>query len=84
MSTEKVRALLDQLRLEMQSTNVNPDSLSLLEKLDASLAGRTGHPDPATSLADRVKELEVRFATRHERTETLLRQIIDMLGKIGM
>lgn len=84
MSTEKIRALLSQLRLELQSSKADPDSLSLLDKLDTSLAGGTGHPDAQPSLADRVNELEVRFATRHERTETLLRQIIDMLGKIGL
>lgn len=83
MSTEKIRALLNQLRLELQASNADPGSLSLLDKLDASLAGHTDPPGQA-SLADRVNELEVRFAARHERTETMLRQIIDMLGKIGM
>jgi len=84
MSKEKIRELLGQLRHELKSTDVDPATLSLLQELDNSLSSGTAHAAAHPSLVDRVRALDVRFAARHERAETLLRQVVDLLGKIGV
>lgn len=84
MSKEKIRDLLGQLRLELKSTDVDPATLSLLQELDTSLSGGADQPAAHPTLVDRVRALDVRFAARHERAETLLRQVVDLLGKIGV
>ena len=84
MSQEKIRDLLRQLRQELQSTDVDSSTQTLLHELDASLSGDAAHPATPATLTDRVRELEARFAAKHEGAEMLLRQVVDVLGKMGV
>jgi hypothetical protein len=85
MSKEKIQDLLQQLRGELGSTPLDPETRSMLRELDATLHAHTGAADsPLQSLGDRVRDLEARFAAKHEGAEKILRQVIDVLGNMGV
>ena len=84
MSKEKIQDLLQQLRRELGSTDLDPATRSMLRDFDATLHAAAGAPGPMQGLADRARDLEARFAARHEGAEKILRQVVDVLGKMGV
>ena len=83
MSKEKIQDLLQQLREELGSTDMDPATRTLLREFDSTLHDAAA-PGPLQSLADRARDLEARFAARHEGAEKILRQVVDVLGKMGV
>jgi hypothetical protein len=85
MSKEKIQDLLQQLRTELGSTPLDAETRSMMRELDATLHAHAGTDAGAgQSLGDRVRDLEARFAAKHEGAEKILRQVIDVLGKMGV
>ncbi|MFO1466641.1 MAG: DUF4404 family protein [Steroidobacteraceae bacterium] len=85
MSRERIRELLGQLHEEVGSTELDPSTRSLMRELEHSLAAPATPPAAeGATLGDRVRALEARFAARHEGAENILRQMVDLLGKIGV
>jgi hypothetical protein len=85
MSSQRIRELLKQLRDELESTPVDPETLSLMRELDADIHDTlAASPGAADGLLDRARAVEVRFAVEHGVAERLLREIIDTLAKIGV
>jgi hypothetical protein len=85
MSNERVRELLQQLRQELDKSQVDSKTLSLMRELDSDIKKVLESSAAAPpSLTDRAKSLEVEFAAKHGSAERILRQIIDTLGKMGV
>ena len=85
MSAERVRDLLKQLRSELESADVDAETLASMRELDRDIHRALdvrGTPTPA--LADRAKAIEVEFAVKHNIAERILREIVETLAKIGV
>ena len=83
MSKERIQQLLVDLRKEVNATNVDDTTKAKLDELCSTFdAGQSaGEVNEAIKKAE---ELEVEFAVRHPVAENCLREIIDMLAKMGV
>lgn len=87
MSNDKVRELLAKLHEEVQKTELDANTRSSLQELDTGIHQLldTGTVEPSTdSVVEQAKLLEARFAVDHPMAERVLREVIDMLAKIGV
>ena len=87
MSNDKIRQLLAKLHEEVQETELDAKSRSSLQELDSDihqlLDSSTVEPS-AASVVEQAKLLEARFAVDHPTAERVMREVIDMLAKIGV
>jgi hypothetical protein len=87
MSNDKIRNLLEKLHEEVQETELDADALSSLRELDSDihqLLDSDNVAPSADSVVERAKLLEARFAVDHPTAERVMREVIDMLAKIGV
>lgn len=87
MRNEKIRKLLADLHEEVRQTEMNAETRSSLRKLDSDihelLSSSASEPN-VKSVVERAKLLEAEFAVRHPTVETVLREVIDTLARIGV
>ncbi len=87
MSNEKIRQLLAKLHDEIQKTEVDANTHSLMRELDSDiqdlLNANTSRADTHAVL-ERAKMLETDFATSHPAAERFLREVIDTLVRMGI
>lgn len=88
MNESKLNDLLNQLNQELDQTDsVDPDTLRLLQELQSDLqrlgSGEEPVPDE-DNLLEQAQALETRFAAEHPAAERFIREIMDMLAKIGI
>ena len=85
MSNQRVRELLKELRKELDTADVDAETLVLLRELDAGIqAVLDSSGNPVDAMVNRAKALEVKFSVNHRVAEKILREIIDTLAKIGI
>jgi len=85
MSSERVRELLKQLRRELDTTDVDPETLSLVRELDGDIQELLDSTEnPVDALMKRAKAVEVRFAVNHRVAERILREIVETLARMGV
>ena len=85
MSSERVRELLKQLRRELDTTDVDPETLSLVRELDGDIQELLDSTEnPVDVLMQRAKAVEVRFAVNHRVAERILREIVETLARMGV
>ncbi len=87
MSNEKIRNLLEKLHEEVQKTKLDADTRSSLQDLDSDihrLLDITTVEPSAASVVEHAKLLEARFAVDHPTAERVMREVIDILAKIGV
>jgi Domain of unknown function (DUF4404) len=85
MSSDKVRELLKQLRQELQATDWDPATSSLIQELDRDIhKALKSSETPVDALLDRAKALEVKFSVNHGVAEKILRELVETLAKIGV
>jgi hypothetical protein len=87
MSNDKIRDLLVKLHKEVQQTELDAATRSSLQELDADihqLLDSTTVEPSAASVVEQAKLLEARFAVDHPTVERVMREVIDMLAKIGV
>ncbi len=87
MSNEKIQELLAKLHDEIQATEIDADTRSLMQELDSDivdLLSPTSGADDAESVLERAKLLETRFSTNYPAAERFIREIIDSLGRMGV
>ena len=83
MSSERIRELLSELNKELHSAgDFDPETRELLSKLNTDIDEITGAG--ASSAGDRAKQLESRFAASHPVAERIMREITDLLAKMGI
>jgi hypothetical protein len=85
MSSERVRDLLKQLRHELDTTDVDPETLSLVRELDGDIQELLDSTEnPVDALMQRAEAMEVRFAVNHRVAERILREIVETLARMGV
>lgn len=87
MSNENVQALLAKLREELQITEVDQTSRDLMQHLEKDieifLADDDDSPDTLNILGT-TQALNAEFASTHPAAERLMRELIDVLAKMGI
>lgn len=87
MKKKDIKELLGQLRDEIQHTKLDEETLSLVRDLDADiddLLDPEGERAETESVLEKARELETNFATEHPNIERFMREVIDMLVRMGI
>lgn len=88
MNDTELNALLAKLNDELEKTDrVDAETLALLRELEDDLQrlGASGAaPQEYESVVNQAQALETRFAAEHPTAERFLREIMDMLAKVGI
>jgi hypothetical protein len=85
MSNEKLKELLTAVHDEMEGTDADAETRSMLKSLDEDIHKVLGEGDADESpVMERAKRLEARFATTHPVAERIMREVIDTLVKLGL
>ena len=87
MSTDQIKNLLAQLQEELRKTELDDETRSLVRSLDAdvhTLLNEDAAQSDTSSIVKRAKELEANFATDHPTAERFMREVIDMLVRMGI
>lgn len=87
MSNVKIKALLSQLHDEIDKTVVNDETRELAKQFDTQIHQMLDEPDAdisTGSLLDRAKDLENRFANDHPVAGQAIREVIQILNRIGI
>ena len=87
MSNKEIKDLLGKLRAEIGKTELDADTLSLVRDLDADiddLLDPEGDRAETDSVLEKARELETNFATEHPSIERFMREVIDVLVRMGI
>lgn len=88
MDNERIQALLTRLKQELESTGyVDSDTLELIDTLERKLNGLPAEDIPEDEddgLLDYLQSLETEFAVKHPVAESTFREIIAILGRMGI
>lgn len=87
MSTEQIKELLAKLQKEIHNTELDDETRSLVRQLDTdihSVLAEDADEAEAGSVITRAKALEANFATEHPAAERFMRELIDVLVRMGI
>lgn len=84
MSNERIKELLAQLREEIRDADVDDELQKLMSDLDNDIHSVIEDDADVGALVDRAKELEADFATKHPGVERFMREVIDVLVRMGI
>ena len=87
MSNKQIRELLEKLQTEIQKTELDDDTLSLVRELDTDiddLLDPEGDRVESDSVLEKARELETNFAAEHPTIERFMREVIDTLVRMGI
>jgi len=87
MSNREIKELLGKLRDEIRKTELDDDTVSLVRDLDADiddLLDPEGERAETESVLEKARELETNFATDHPNIERFMREVIDVLVRMGI
>jgi hypothetical protein len=87
MSNKEIKELLRELRGEIGKTELDDETLSLVRDLDADiddLLDPEGDRAETDSVLEKARELETSFAAEHPSIERFMREVIDVLVRMGI
>jgi len=87
MSTEQIKELLTRLQEEIQKTELDDETRELVRQLDTDihdLIVTDTDQQETNSIVERAKVLESNFATDHPAAEGFMREVIDLLVRMGI
>ena len=87
MSTEQIKELLAELQKEIHNTELDDETRSLVRQLDTdihSMLVKDADEAEVGSVLTRAKALEANFATEHPAAERFMREVIDVLVRMGI
>ncbi|MDO8909572.1 MAG: DUF4404 family protein [Pseudohongiella sp.] len=85
MSQDRVRELLSQLRSELASADtLDEETLELARKLDQDMDLMIERSEPLVPELEDAIALEARFAATHPVAERIVRELIAVLGRMGI
>ena len=87
MNNDRLKDLLARLHDELEGADVDADTRSMLEALDADiheLLEEEGDDPAERPVLEQAGYLRGRFATEHPVAERFMREIIDTLVKLGV
>ena len=87
MSNDKLKTLLASLHDELEKTDVDDETRSMLKSLDSDihqLLASDEADDVDRPIVEQAGLLEARFASEHPVAERVMRELIDTLVKLGV
>ena len=88
MDKERLKSLLISLHKELADAHeIDADTRELVRELDSDiqkLIDPAKAADHRASVLEQADSLETRFAAKHPTAERFVREIIDILGKMGI
>jgi hypothetical protein len=87
MSNRDIRQLLAELQDEIQKAELDDETRSAVQRLDSDIHNLLDHDaDQADtdSVLKRARLLETNFATEHPTVERFIREVIDLLVRMGI
>lgn len=87
MVDRKIHELLAKLQHELQRKNIDPDTRTLVTELQADineLLEADAEERETESLVAKAQSLEARFATEYPAAEGFMREVIDVLVRMGI
>jgi hypothetical protein len=84
MSKQRIRELLGQLREEIRNTDIDDELQQMMNDLDADIDGVIENDADVNDVIDRAKALEASFATNYPAAERFVREVIDLLVRMGI
>ena len=87
MSNARIKELLGQLQDEIGGTSINEETRSLLRALESDiddLLEGADNDSGENSVLDRAQRLESSFAASHPLAERIIRELVEVLGKMGV
>ena len=85
MSNTQIRELLAKLQEEIKRTELDDDTRAMVRDLDADIHGLLEKErEDADSVLEKARELETNFATEHPTIERFMREVIDLLVRMGI
>ena len=87
MSTEQIKELLAELQKEIHDTELDDETRSLVRQLDTdihSMLAEDADEVEVCSELTRAKALDANFATDHPTAERFMREVIDVLVRMGI
>ena len=88
MSNDKIKQLLQDLHQELKHARLDKETLQMTAELDKDIHRLLEEHEEEAGLKDQVTEqarsIDARFAAEHPVAERLLREIVDVLGRMGI
>jgi len=87
MSNTEIRELLARLQQEIQKTELDDETRSMVKELDSDIHGlldTEGDKAETDSVVEKARALETNFATDHPTIERFMREVIDVLVRMGI
>lgn len=84
MSKERIKALLGQLRKELRTTDIDEELEQLLGELDDDIENIVEEDGDLNEVIERAKQVEASFATNYPTAERFVREVIDLLVRMGI
>lgn len=87
MSNTEIRELLARLQEEIQKTELDDETRSMVKELDSDIHGlldTQGEPTETDSVVEKARALETNFAADHPTIERFMREVIDVLVRMGI
>ena len=84
MSKERIKELLGQLREELHNTDIDDELEQMLGDLDDDIDNIIDDNVDLDDVIGRAKEVEASFATNYPTAERVVREVIDLLVRMGI
>ncbi|MDP2284542.1 MAG: DUF4404 family protein [Pseudohongiella sp.] len=85
MGQDRVRFLLNELNQELSAAeNLDQETLDLARKLEKDMEQLIERSEPVAAELEDAIALEARFAATHPVAERILRELIAVLGRMGI
>ncbi len=85
MSNTQIRELLAKLQEEIKKTELDDDTRAMVRDLDSDIHGLLEKEgEDADSVLEKARALETNFATEHPTIERFMREVIDLLVRMGI
>jgi hypothetical protein len=88
MDKENLKSLLARLHEELEGADrMDVETRTLVEQLHSDiekLGASPGATEHGTGVLEQAESLEARFAAKHPAAEGFVREIIDILGRMGI
>lgn len=84
MSKERIKELLGQLREELRTTDIDEELEQLLVELDDDIENVVEEDADLNEVIERAKQVEANFATNYPTAERFVREVVDLLVRMGI
>ena len=85
MGQDKIKFLLEELNQELAlADNLDEDTLELARQLEMKMEQLIERSEPVAAGLENAVALEARFAATHPVAERIMRELIAVLGRMGI